>query len=266
MNKKNLLKDFEDILIRERIHYDITSLFERFLEYVLYGFDPSGIKIPVPYDAKETAVCMELMQEWLEVTQYMTNKRNWYDLLGEIYMNTVAGGGKKSMTGQFFTPMHICDFMAKVTDNGIDAKGSVMDNACGSGRMLLAAHAIHPNRYCYAKDMDRLCCLMAACNFLVHGIVGEVVCGDGLDPKDFRCGWKINENLDITGIPTSRKISKEESGIYLNHLAQSGEKVIDENLPSNMQKHQENIKIQKEKKAGKSKNKLCYVPSLFDFE
>lgn len=266
MNKKNPLKDFEDILLRERIHYDITSLFERFLEYVLYGFDPSGIKIPVPYDARESKVCLELLEEWLQTMQYKTRNGGWYDLLGEIYMNTLTGAGKKSMTGQFFTPMHISDFLAKVTDNGREDRRVIMDNACGSGRMLLAAHAFQPSSYCFGKDLDRLCCLMAACNFMVHGIVGEVVWGDGLNADDFRCGWRINENLDLTGIPTVRKITKEESGFYMRHIAVSGQRAAEEKLPSNEEKPRENIKVSKERSAGKGKNKQYHTPSLFDFE
>lgn len=261
MNTKDPLKDFQAILMRERVNYDYTSLFERFLEYVLYGFDPSGIKIPVPYDRKEGEVCLELMQEWLQVVQYKTRNGGWYDLLGEIYMNSVAGNGKKSMTGQFFTPMHICDFMAKITEPGENGGETVMDTACGSGRMLLAAHSVHPRNYCYAQDLDRLCCLMTACNFLVHGVVGEVVWGDGLDPNDFRCGWKINETLALTGLPTVRRIDRHESLI-----GRANTTIMAEMISESKKNDKVIIKAETKKSAKPAKKNVCVMPSLFDFE
>lgn len=93
-----------------------------------------------------------------------------------------------------------------------------MDNACGSGRMLLAAHANHPTNYCCAQDLDRICCLMTVCNFIVHGVNGEVVWGDGLDPTDFREGWRVNELLGVIHVPCVRQMECMESMSFRNGL------------------------------------------------
>ena len=213
-NTEHLYKDIvriQKVMERECRMTDWSTAFERFLEFVLAGFDISGSPLKRPFSPDESRYCLALLQEWTMIMQERTKNGGWYDILGEFYMNGIAGRGKKSGMGQFFSPPHICDFMAKTTDPGENGGESVQDCACGSGRMLLAANALHPGNRCYAQDLDRICCMMAACNFLIHGIRGEVVCGDALDPTDFREGWRINEVLGYTGIPTVSVMKREDS-------------------------------------------------------
>ena len=90
---------------------------------------------------------------------------------------------------------------------------SVYDCCCGSGRMLLAAYGKglrEKNRpYCAAKDIDLLCVKMCTANFLLHGVTGEVVWGDGLKPDDGRKCFLVNEGLndplsEYFGVPHCR--------------------------------------------------------------
>lgn len=60
---------------------------------------------------------------------------------------------------------------------------------------------------------------MTVCNFIIHGVRGEVVCGNSLDPTDYREGWKINETLNLIGIPSARAMTKEESFSYRSGMA-----------------------------------------------
>lgn len=222
MNTASDIRRMENVLNSKNGYYsDRATVFQRFLEYVIAGFDTSCGKLEHPYDAKEGALCLSLFQEWVKIMHERVSDGGWYDLLGEWYMAGIAGAGKKSWTGQFFTPQHICDFMSGVLDPGEYAGEKVMDNACGSGRMLLAAHARHPRNYCCAQDLDRLCCLMTVCNFLIHGVNGEVVWGDGLDPTDFREGWRVNSQLGITGIPSVLPMDKSQSVIYQSNLTRT---------------------------------------------
>lgn len=57
--------------------------------------------------------------------------------------------------------------------------------------------------------------MMTVCNMLVHGCVGEVICHDSLQPKAFTDGWKVNQALPLTGIPSIRRMKEEE---YRNPL------------------------------------------------
>lgn len=96
-------------------------------------------------------------------------------------------------------------------DNSVELCG---DPACGSGRNLLAWHVKHLSSYLCAEDIDRTCCLMTVCNFLIHGCVGEVIWHDSLNPDTYYDGWKVNERLTIAGLPTIRRIAKEESVVW----------------------------------------------------
>lgn len=80
-----------------------------------------------PQLAAETVIALEENQE--------------QDFLGDIFMN--LGLGNKS-GGQFFTPYHICELMAKVTIGDIlpqikkNSYITVCDPCCGAGATLIA--------------------------------------------------------------------------------------------------------------------------------
>lgn len=216
-----------------RHKFEPYRLFERFMEFVINGFDVMLSAIEKPFSKEESEACMELLNAWIMSMNEALKHKEWYDLLGEIYMNYLASTMKKQWTGQFFTPMHISDLMAKITGPGEVVGERIMNCACGSGRMLLAAHVLHPGNYCCAQDLDRICCLMTVCNFIIHGVNGEVICGDSLNPADYRDGWRTNELLNVIGMPTVRKMSKEESSTYIGSLSTMSEsKVVASNAKS----------------------------------
>ena len=84
--------------------------------------------------------------------------------------------------------------------------------------LLLAYHAHNPGNYLVGEDISRTCCMMTVCNMLVHGCVGEVICHDSLQPKAFTDGWKVNQALPLTGIPSIRRMKEEE---YRNPLPEN---------------------------------------------
>lgn len=214
MTATDFTKGMISVFEKHRHKFDPYRLFERFMEFVIVGFDITFSKVETPFSNDEVEPCMELLSTWVASMNEALKHNEWYDILGEVYMNYLSGTMKKHWTGQYFTPIHICDFMAKILEPGEKAGEKIMDNACGSGRMLLAAHVVHPGNYCYAQDMDRICCLMTVCNFIIHGVNGEVVWGNSLDPTDYRAGWRTNEVLNITGVPCVRVIDKMESTSY----------------------------------------------------
>lgn len=150
------------IAVFEKYRHKIEpyTLFERFMEYVIAGFDVTFSKLDRPFTLDESTACMELFSAWVTTMNEVLKTKEWYDILGDVYMSYLSGTMKKQWTGQFFTPKHICDFMAQITDPGENGGESIMDCCCGSGRMLLASHVLHPGNYCCAQDMDRICCLM----------------------------------------------------------------------------------------------------------
>lgn len=117
------------------------------------------------------------------------------DVLGSFFEQNITHG----RNGQFFTPYPVCQFMASITlvgreDSQQKQPLKIVDPACGSGRMLLAAHRINgPGNQYYGIDIDRTCVKMTALNLFLHGMwESEVMCADALDPDDFVISYRIS--------------------------------------------------------------------------
>lgn len=129
---------------------------------------------------------------WLDIVAKELDGGGWIDVFGNIYEEMYQSKGKSAILGQFFTPKHICDLMAKINDEETD--GKIGDPACGSGRTLLASYVNNKNAYYIGEDIDGISCKMCALNLMVHGARGRVICHDTLNsPVYFDWGYEINE-------------------------------------------------------------------------
>lgn len=161
------------------------------------------------------------------------------DALGEFFEQHISNG----RNGQYFTPFHICMFMASISNPaGNSEMGEplrILDPACGSGRMLLAAHRIKragTSEY-YGIDIDRTCVQMTALNLFLHGMWNsEVMCANALSPGDFVTGYRIS----MLPLGIFKIESKEQSKLW--HLHQQsftqkengkGHLITLDNLPFN---------------------------------
>lgn len=187
------------------------SVFNDFLRYVIHGFSPGAPPVKDwKYKRQQNRFFMELLAGWLQLMQRELQAHEWFDAFGDLFMALSSRSGQQAH-GQFFTPVHICDFMAGCTDTGEKTTGKrINDPTCGSGRLLLAYHVRNPGNYLVAEDISRTCCLMTVCNMLIHGCVGEVIQHDSLLPEDFKDGWFVNPILTVTGIPTIRRMDGNE--------------------------------------------------------
>lgn len=192
--------------------YAPMDVFRDFLTFIIHGFSPGAPPLHNwKYKKQQNAIFMKMVSEWARLMQSQIREdTDWYDPFEDLYM-ALASRGTQQAQGQFFTPVHICDLMVACTDMGEKKTGQRMgDPTCGSGRLLLAYHVRNSGNYLVGEDINRTCCLMTVCNMLMHGCVGEVICHDSLNPKDFADGWKVNPMLTLTGIPTIRRMSMEE--------------------------------------------------------
>ena len=177
----------------------IISLFSTD-SYKPEGFKPD-VAIPENYDY------LNLVSLWSGVVAEEMEKGNAFDLFGRLYEQMFLLKSKASSNGQFFTPDSLCRLMASITDADVEEKVShlgpvrVNDPACGSARTLLAHfmdktredHALAGMYYYEAADIDLPTCKMAACNMMIHGLQGKVVCQDQLSLPTPTAIFYINE-------------------------------------------------------------------------
>ena len=112
------------------------------------------------------------------------------DFLGEVFQGL---GLNSHWKGQFFTPYHMCEFMAEIALGNVGAeierKGwiGVNDPACGAGALLIAARNAMEKRglpsygaLYVAQDIDRTAALMCYIQLALLGCAGYVIIGDSL--------------------------------------------------------------------------------------
>lgn len=119
--------------------------------------------------------------------------RTGADILGDVYH--ILGKGNDEL-GQFFTPHNVA--RAKIEMVGVveestsdyergdrhqealDSRPSVMDPACGSGRLLVPGARAQPDAWYAGVDLDAACAKMAALNLVFCNVDGQVVHGNSL--------------------------------------------------------------------------------------
>ena len=115
------------------------------------------------------------------------------DFLGHLYMHLNFGNG---WTGQFFTPWHIAEMMARMSigdgmKKEIEEKGfiSVNDPTCGSGCMLLAFaqayknmlnESYHQSVLFVGQDIDPVVAKICYIQLSLMGCAGYVIVGNSL--------------------------------------------------------------------------------------
>ena len=144
------------------------------------------------YDAKER----EIFPQLFAMTVMALEENPEQDYLGEMFMTLDLGNHWK---GQFFTPYHLCDFMAKCTMQDIEARIEqqgwigIMDCCCGAGALLIAARnhiylanppigylPPHQHALFVCQDIDRTAALMCYIQLSLLGCSGYVVVGNAL--------------------------------------------------------------------------------------
>jgi len=147
-------------------------------------------------------------------TTLALNENSAQDFLGEFYMQLDFGS---DWHGQFFTPWHIAELMAKMqldekVKEQISSKGyiSVNDSCCGSGCMLMAFANVcksmdinyQQSVFFVGQDIDEVVAKMCYIQISLLGCSGYVVignsllepiCGSAIEPS-----YKEPENIWFT--------------------------------------------------------------------
>lgn len=184
---KQLLKDFERFAHGQHLHSAFTEL----LDWMLLPFKKYNT-------IEEQNHALETYRTHPKVTQLTTLitligdlSENFQDPLGELYMQSISNGHN----GQYFTPTPICEMISvmSINDNR-DKTETILDPACGSGRMLLAAAKMNRHNTFFGADLDGICCKMALVNLLLNSLQGEIAHMNSLS-NEFYTGYKVNTTL-----------------------------------------------------------------------
>lgn len=198
-------KEMADGLRQLGQRHGIYSTFDDFIQ--MFAYSISDAVDLVHYEEREERY-KEIAKKYSEdelkeigrlimLTTRVVNK-NLYstDVLGEIYHGLNL---HNEHNGQFFTPMHICTMMAKITlgdvKEQIKEKGYIYLNepTCGSGAMMIAAAGVVKEQKCepstdmcvLAIDNDYRCALMAYIQLSLLGVPAVVLHGDSLLVKEY---------------------------------------------------------------------------------
>ncbi len=215
--------------------YNYGRFFGDFVDFLTESFMPErqGVYEQLKKQYKTLDGFVQLTREFIQTQdRQIVGDKDWYDGLGEFYQ-VLTSRGKSQWLGQYFTPSEVCNMMAIISgasDKLTGAGKTILDPACGSGRMLLAWHVLAPGNFQYGADLDPICAKMTAVNMCVHGCVGEAVCMDSLN-LEWRFGYRINPRLNRYGIPSIEPIRAEESRIMAHWLAEKAKPVPTEEGP-----------------------------------
>lgn len=206
--------------------HEPSRLFEDYLDLVLCCVanqrqEERYLQVAKRYTREELNTVAELFAMHVLIHEHQVAGGGWYDMLGDIYME-LASRSKASRMGQFFTPVEVCTLMARMTmdDQPEQAVGkSISDPAAGSGRMLLAMHALQPKvGLVVAADLDPICTKMCALNFWLHGIRGEVACMNSLS-LEWRFAYHTHPNMHWPFVTFLDESRKQESLLYVEAQA-----------------------------------------------
>lgn len=155
--------------------------------------------------------------EWLFEDRGLTEKlmhtydpkmlrSDYYDHLGDMYLDRVISTNQAQRQGQFLTPMNVAQMTAAMTIGETKDKVNVLDPCVGTGRLLMAAHKQAPNAKLFGVDLDQRMVRIAFTNFAIHDISGYLLHADSLQhetdisTEEGRYNWQFanrwNSHLD----------------------------------------------------------------------
>ncbi len=162
-----------------------SNAFEQVLDLTLYALqrdETKYLKTVKKMDKRAVIVASEIVSLLMQALSF--DYCIW-DYLGEVYMQ-IASLSKSKALGQYFTPFHICEMMAKMQLGDIKSiikkaqegnrRISVMEPCAGSGAMLLACKKVIIEEVglsgldhfeFFGQDIDHVCVKMCKIQMLL---------------------------------------------------------------------------------------------------
>jgi hypothetical protein len=207
---KTQRQTFSQIMEPLARRYGVSSVFSDFLTLLLCAFshgqrEDEYLSTIRRYEKPEAYRISEALGAL--VVEMTGDGSGMVDVLGSYFEEHISHGHN----GQFFTPQHICDLIARMM-NPVETLHRIADPACGSGRMLLAMAKLNRHARFYGADNDANCAKMTAINLCLNNLYGEVAWMNTLTQQWYG-GWAIEPTIHV--MPRVRQIAVHESYIKL---------------------------------------------------
>ena len=171
---------------------DVSRGMECFVDFLIDLFDEKnfGDAQRISELAINNQFLFESANRWLTMVSDEISEGRYLDFFGGVYEKLYKSSDKASFFGQFYTPSHICDMVG----NLFKENGTIADNACGSGRMLLSHYSRNrkQSNYYYGSDIDIMSVKMCALNLMAHGMIGRVEWKNSLQDEKPNRVYHIN--------------------------------------------------------------------------
>lgn len=205
--------------------HNIKTIFDDFLNLTISAFSQDELlyqSIISKYSNSE----IELFATTLSDLIFLMESDLKHDVLWDFYEKHIS----LWHNWQFFTPQHICEFMAQATMVDNDDWKTVIDPCCWSGKMLLAHLKYSKHKfYYYWSDIDRTCCLMSVINLFLNWANGEIYWMNALTHNIWewwRFGFKwfipylVKLDLEDKDVKETAKLVSEQQEIQLKKYDQ----------------------------------------------
>lgn len=175
--KRTMLENMYDTL-QAKFH-DSTKSWDRLIEFLAVD-NCAPLILQINHKLNWLFQDSKLAQKLINAYDPAALKSDYYDHLGEMYLEKIVGRAAVQRSGQFLTPVNVADMMADMNIGRTDEKKTVLDPAVGSGRLLMAAHKVAPNALLFGVDIDLRMLRITYTNFAIHNISGYLLHADSL--------------------------------------------------------------------------------------
>ena len=197
--KERKSPDFRKILERLSHRHDTRRVFDAFTRFAACALAAQTREADYLEEVKHWERSdLELFAEALGTLVNEMENKPFEDVLGGHYMEFALSSKGQQWNGEFHTPKHVCDLMARITmgdTESLPAEGSITicEPACGAGAMILSVGQMCPPEVrrrlrVTAIDISRTACDMAFINTTLWGIPARIIHGNTLS-QEYWAAW-----------------------------------------------------------------------------
>jgi hypothetical protein len=190
---------FREVLSSLSQRHDTSSVFSAFARFTACALAAQTREAEYLEEAKRWEKPeLDVFAEALAALVLEMEHHPFEDRLRTCYMELALSKKGQQWNGEFHTPKHVCDLMARMTigdSSSFPAEGpiTVCEPACGSGAMILSfAQACPPEvrrrLRVTAIDINQTACDMAFVNTTLWGIPTRVIHGNTLS-SEYWAAW-----------------------------------------------------------------------------